>query len=157
MVGLILRIPSYFFPFLISGEDDPLHNMLSCDIASYQSTTCVVMEEEKRECQSWMGTSPSESQVHTFMEGDSVNDNNENPDLKYDHLYFARLLGEENMQNNERLVESEQSKSIFNSPRRSEANATDTLIAAPSTRSRTRKRRRSQQNWRERPRMESKL
>ncbi|XP_076417948.1 uncharacterized protein LOC102908123 isoform X2 [Peromyscus maniculatus bairdii] len=137
------------------GEDDPLHNMLSCDIASYQSTTCVVMEEEKRECQSWMGTSPSESQVHTFMEGDSVNDNNENPDLKYDHLYFARLLGEENMQNNERLVESEQSKSIFNSPRRSEANATDTLIAAPSTRSRTRKRRRSQQNWRERPRMES--
>nr|XP_042124972.1 E3 ubiquitin-protein ligase RLIM-like [Peromyscus maniculatus bairdii] len=129
--------------------------MLSCDIASYQSTTCVVMEEEKRECQSWMGTSPSESQVHTFMEGDSVNDNNENPDLKYDHLYFARLLGEENMQNNERLVESEQSKSIFNSPRRSEANATDTLIAAPSTRSRTRKRRRSQQNWRERPRMES--
>ncbi|XP_059106429.1 E3 ubiquitin-protein ligase RLIM-like [Peromyscus eremicus] len=131
--------------------------MLSCDIASYQSTTFqqyVVMEEEKRECQSWTGTSVSESQSHTFMEGDSVNDNYENPDLKYDHLYFARLLGEENMQNNERQVESEQSKSMFNSPHKSESNATDTLMAVPSTGSRTRKRCRSQQNWRKRPGME---
>ncbi|XP_036031492.1 E3 ubiquitin-protein ligase RLIM-like [Onychomys torridus] len=66
----------------------------------------------------------------------------------------GKLLGEENMQNNERQEESEQSKSMFNSPHRSEANATDTLMAVPSIRSRTRKRCRGQQNWRERPWME---
>lgn len=140
---------------MISGEEDPFH-----DISSYQPTTfqqCEVTAEENGECQSWLQTSLSNSQDHTFMEEESNNDNSEDPDLNYDHLHFARLLGEQNIKNNQNGMENAQSKSIFKKPTRSEANVMDTWMAVPSTRSQIRKRHSSPPNLGEIPWIEGKL
>lgn len=95
---------------MISGEEDPLHDMLSCDMANYQTTTfeqCeVITEKYQKECQSWTETSLSKSQGDDFIKGESIIDNCENPALKHDHLYFAKLLGEENIENSQNQVEN---------------------------------------------------
>lgn len=132
---------------MISGEEDPLHDMLSCDMANYQTTTfeqCeVITEKDQKECQSWTETSLSKSQGDDFIKGESIIDNCENPALKHDHLYFAKLLGEENIENSQNQVENARSKSMFKRPHISEGNSTDTLVAVPSTRNQTRNRSRS--------------
>ncbi|ERE65274.1 Nucleotide-binding, alpha-beta plait containing protein [Cricetulus griseus] len=141
----------------VKGKEDPLHDMLPSDIDSNQPTTFeqheVMADEEQRECQSWEETSLNKSQGYNFMEGESVNDNYENPGPTHDHLYFARLLGEQNM-NKQRKVENAGSNSMFKGPHMSEGNATDTLMEGTSARSQTR-RRRNPDNRRERTRVES--
>lgn len=155
MMGLIFN---HFLFIPISGKEDPLHDMLPSDIDSNQPTTFeqheVMADEEQRECQSWEETSLNKSQGYNFMEGESVNDNYENPGPTHDHLYFARLLGEQNM-NKQRKVENAGSNSMFKGPHMSEGNATDTLMEGTSARSQTR-RRRNPDNRRERTRVESK-
>lgn len=84
--------------------------MLSCDSANYQTTTfeqCEVMAgKHHKEFQFWTETSLSKSQGHNFIKGDSIIDNCENPALKYEQLYFARLLGKENIGNDQNQVEN---------------------------------------------------
>ncbi|XP_040597163.1 E3 ubiquitin-protein ligase RNF12-A-like [Mesocricetus auratus] len=135
--------------------------MFPYDIDSYQPTPFiqheVMAEEEQRELCSWEETSLNKSQGYNFMERESVNDNYENPALTHDHLFFARLLGEQNMKKNQRQVENSGSKSMFRRSNISEGNATDTLMEVTSTRIQTRRRQRSLDNWRERRWMEREL
>lgn len=110
---------------MLTGREDPLHDISSDDIVSNQPTT------------------------YGFWEQESVHLNNENEDTRYDHLYYARLLGEQCAER--RTAKNVQSECILEG-----LHKTETLMAVPTNKSQTRKRCRSPQNWRETPWVESK-
>ncbi|XP_051035304.1 serine/arginine-rich splicing factor 8-like, partial [Phodopus roborovskii] len=69
----------------------------------------------------------------------------------------GRLLGEENMENNQKQVKNVGSNSLFKRPHISEGNTTETSMEVVPTRSQIRRRQENPDNCRERPWMEREL